>query len=106
MSAVRGLVVLGGIAAVPLGLAYGHAAYVTSLASRKTSLILICRPDASSAPELRMPILDALESSLRFQITTILSISNRCRKIDRELYVGLRSKKAFDQSWSGFMRVT
>lgn len=28
MSAVRGFVVLSGIAAVPLGLAYGHAAYV------------------------------------------------------------------------------
>lgn len=28
MSAVRGFVVLGSIAAVPLGLVYGHAAYV------------------------------------------------------------------------------
>lgn len=99
MSAVRGFVVLGSIAAVPLGLVYGHAAYVIlssfsdyepqtdKLSSRQLS------SRASSAYSQRTGVFASLPNKNNKSVDPQQAEKDRLRAIRRaEIQEGIRSE--------------
>lgn len=99
MSAVRGFVVLGSIAAVPLGLVYGHAAYVilSSFSDYEPQTDKLSRRQlssrASSAYSQRTGVFASLPNKNNKSVNPQQAEKDRLRAIRRaEIQEGIRSE--------------